>query len=222
MQQDRMITVAADYADALLVVRRVKRTMLLLLALILVAQMAIFALKHWSDLFQVGASPSTTPAVVTAANWPDVFHYVSAVCLYGSVVFGLILLATLTITIHIMLVGRLIGVALVVRAFVLAALLFVLMFPWQTLLVTQDLGRADLVPPGVLYTWRELQERVPPHVAMDGNAALLYWARFLAMPVVAMIILLLVQKRSGKGLRLALGEEEILPPAEEYSVATSR
>lgn len=222
MQQDRMISVAADYADALLVVRRVKRTMLLLLALILIGQIAIFAVAQWTDLLQVGTTPASQPAVVTAANWPDVLHYASAVSLYGAILFNIILLATLAMTIHIMLVGRLIGVAPVVRAFVLAILLLILMFPWQTLLVTQNLGRADLVPPGVLFTWREIQERVQPHAPMNGYAAVLYWARFLAMPIVALIILLLVQKRSGKGLKLALGEEEILPPGEEYTVATSR
>jgi hypothetical protein len=217
-----MISVAADYADALLVARRVKRTMLLLLALILVGQIAIFATAQWSDILRAGATPSTQPGVLSAANWPDVLHYVSSVSLYGAIVFNIVLLATLAMTIHIMLVGRLIGVALVVRAFVLAVLLLILMFPWQTLLVTEGFGRADFVPPGVLYTWREIETRVVPHASLDANTAVLYWARFLAMPIVAMVILLLVQKRSGKGLKLALGEEEILPPTEEYTVATSR
>lgn len=222
MQQDRMISVAADYADALLVARRVKRTMLLLLAMILVAQIAIFCLAQFTNILQVGTAPTSQPGTITAANWPDIFHYVSAVSLIGSVIFGAVLLATLLLTIHIMLVGRLIGVALVVRAFVLAVLLFVIMFPWQTLLFTETLGKSDFVPPGVLYTWREIQTRVVPHAEMDGKTSILFWARFLAMPIAAMIVVLLVQKRSGKGLKLALGEEEILPTSEEYAVASGR
>lgn len=221
MQQDRMVSVAADYADALLVARRVKRTMLLLLALILVFQIAMFALAQWTDLLHVSAAASQ-PAALTTANWPDIFHYLSSASMFGAVLFGIVLLATLGLTIHIMLVGRLIGVALVVRAFVLAVLLLALMFPWQTLLVTQGLGHADFVPPGVLVTWREIQERVLPQPAMNGSAAVLYWARFLGMPVVSMIILLLVQKRSGHGLRLALGEEELLPASQDYAVVTGR
>lgn len=222
MQQDRMVSVAADYADALLVARRVKRTMLLLLALILIAQVAIFCVAKFTDLLHVGATPASQPAAISAANWPDILHYVSAVSLYGAIVFGVVLLATLAMTIHIMLVGRLIGVALVVRAFVLAVLLLILMFPWQTLLVTEGFAKADFVPPGVLYTWREIETRVIPATATDGPAVVLFWARFLAMPVVAMVILLLVQKRSGRGLKLALGEEELLPTSQEYAMAASR
>ncbi len=223
MQQDRMVSVAADYADALLVARRVKRTMLLLLALILVIQVAIFSVARWMDLLQVNAAPTSQPAALGVANWPDIFHYLSAASMFGAVLFGIVLLATLALTIHIMLVGRLIGVALVVRAFVLAVLLLVLMFPWQTLLVTQSLGHSDFVPPGVLYTWREIQERVvAPQPEMNLNTAILFWARFLGMPIVAMVILLLVQKRSGHGLKLALGEEEILPTSEDYAVAAGR
>lgn len=222
MQQDRMVSVAADYADALLVVRRVKRTMLLLLALILVLQIAIFAVAQWTDLLNVESAAVSQPATLAPANWPDVFHYLSAVSMFGSILCGVILVFTLATTIHIMLVGRLIGVALVVRAFVLAVLLLVLMFPWQTLLVTQHLAHGDFVPPGVLFTWREIQERVVPHATMDTKTAIVYWARFLAMPVLAIIILLVVQKRSGRGLRLALGEEEILPTSDEFVVTTGR
>lgn len=242
MNQDRMISVAADYADALLVARRVKRTMLLLLALILVVQIAMFATAQFSDLLPADASSQSlaaTDAVATtmplahatptpsATRWPDTLHYVSTLSLYAAMIAGLVLIAMLALTVHIMLVGRLVGVALVTRAFVLAVLLWLLMFPWQTLLVTHELGRNDIVIPGVLYTWDEIQDRVlplkaPGTPAMSTDAAILYWARFLALPIAALILVLMVQKRSGRGLKLALGEEEILPASDEHTGPASR
>jgi hypothetical protein len=35
----------------------------------------------------------------------------------------------------------------------------------------------------------------------------LKWARFVAFPVVSMVLVLLIQVRSRRGIRLALGEE---------------
>lgn len=226
MVTDRVVAIAADYADALLVFRRAKRTLLLLLILMLLAQIAIFAAAHFMPGVLHGSSSSAAAMPTTSlgdlaaavqhpssvsANWPHILHYATALTLWLSMILGMLLLLTLFATIHVMLVGRLIGVSYVARAFTLAAFVMLLLVPWQSLLVTTDMGKADPVVPGVLYTWREISERVPLASTAPMPDQVLYWARFAVFPLVALILLLLVQVRSGRGLKLALGEEELLP-----------
>lgn len=231
---ERVVAIAADYADALLVVRRAKRLLLLLLLLTLLGQIAIFACVHFGVIKPPAdvaaavnpvASRATTlpladgtvaaigrpidPAAASATSKWNLLTYATIATLTGGVVLGALLSLTLFLTVHIMLVGRLIGVAYVTRAFVLSLFLTLLLFPWQTLLATATIGGRDSVLPGVLYTWGEITSRVP-FTGGDTFQTILYWARFAGWPLVALIILLLVQVRSGKGLKLALGEEEVL------------
>jgi hypothetical protein len=209
MHTDRVVAIAADYADALLVFRRAKRALILLLVLMLLAQMAIFATAHFAPAL-LKPTATTQP---NAANWPHILHYATAVTLWLSMIFAALLVVTLFATIHVMLVGRLIGVSLVARAFTISAFLLLLLMPWQALLVTAGMGEADPVLPGVLYTWREISDRVPLPSTAATPDLVLYWARFAVFPFVALVMLLLVQVRSGRGLKLALGEEELLPPS---------
>ena len=122
----------------------------------------------------------------------------------------------------IMLVGRLVGVTHVTRAFILSVVLLVMLFPWQSVWNYPGAGTLQTEPtamedtptgprfglPGVLYTWPELQHHA--HFHTDPiTAAILGWGRFVGWPVVAIIILLMVQARSSRGLKFALGEAEI-------------
>jgi hypothetical protein len=66
--------------------------------------------------------------------------------------------------------------------------------------------------PGILYTWDELLNRVT--IGTRGressiNVLILHWARFVAWPLVGIILLLLIQVKSNRGMRQALGEEVI-------------
>ncbi|RYG83084.1 hypothetical protein EON77_07065 [bacterium] len=71
------------------------------------------------------------------------------------------------------------------------------------------------MPPGILSTWREVASRVPMTTG-DGFAQALYWARFVAFPVLGLILLLLIQVRSGRGLKYALGEEAVLTDGDDH------
>src|SRR3954453_19606655 len=107
--------------------------------------------------------------------------------------------------IKIRLVGRLIGVARLTSAFVWCVFLALLLFPWQAFLQNTDFT-GDFKLPGVLYTWAEL---IHPVVGAkfshaDLNQAILRWARFVGWPVIALILLLMVQAKSSRGLRAAL------------------
>jgi hypothetical protein len=66
----------------------------------------------------------------------------------------------------------------------------------------------DFYIPGVLYTWDELV-RGAHFPNTDMKVAVLKWARFVGFPVIAILILLAVQVKTGRGARFALGESDV-------------
>jgi hypothetical protein len=157
----------------------------------------------------------------------DVLRYLIPVTDFLGVTLAVVLGIVLLLVVTIMLVGRLIGVSHVTAAFVWCVLLAAMMFPWQAFLLgtyrparlphdvspgEYDRYRHDSDPPfkipGALYTWEELRRDYNfdhDNVAQD----ILKWARFAGFPMLALLLLLMVQAKSSRGLKYALGESEV-------------
>jgi hypothetical protein len=155
----------------------------------------------------------------------DLLRYVIPVTDFLGITLTVVLGVVLLLIVMIMLVGRLIGVSHVTSAFIWCVLLAVMAFPWQAFLLgTYRPSRADDTSPGLsdtrrhadppfkipgaLYTWEELQR---DYSFRDLTAAqsVLKWARFAGFPILAMLLLLMVQAKSSRGLKYALGESEV-------------
>ncbi len=216
------IATAADYADAMMSARRAKNWLFLLLLLALLGQMAIFFLVRYDVValhrpaleVAAGAPATTAPsaAVIADALTPTssagtLIRYFVGLTDFLGIILTAILAVVLLLLVLIMLVGRLIGVAKVTSALIWCVVLGILLFPWQAFLNWQQLSEGFRLP-GVLYTWMELiQPRVLASLPLDQ--AILLWARFVGFPVLAIIILLALQAKSNRGLRLALGESDL-------------
>jgi hypothetical protein len=198
---DRSLATSADYADALLVARRAKKLLFLLILLMLLIQLAFFFVARYTDLVAIPTSPAPT----TQPEGRRIIHYASGITLFLGTILPILLAMTLFLIVHIMLVGRLIGVARVTSALVWSMLLILLMFPWQVFFGATS-SPADFRVPGVLYTWHDLYANAK-FPASNLNLAIVKWARFFVMPLVATILLLAIQIKSNRGLRQALGEE---------------
>jgi len=163
--------------------------------------------------------------------WSPAIQYVIAATDFLGVILSMALSVVLVILIMIMLVGRLVGVSYVTSALCWSILLIVMLFPWQSLLnsharvaansvsSTQEGTTAEQAPdlrvPGVLYTYPEFERDYDFSSSGPWQYLWLKWARFVAFPVVALIILLRIQGRSRRGLRFALGEAEMVVAKEE-------
>ena len=223
------IATAADYADAMMAARRAKNWLFLFLLLILLGQLAMFfALRHNPGWMGSGASTvtsaTTEPALPATPpgnfNVAKLMEYLVAITGFAGIVLAVVLAAVQLLIVTIMLVGRLIGVSRVTSAFIWGLLLIVLLFPWQSLLLS-PISATDHSPnatntefklPGVLYTWGEITH---PTLGATFNAtelsinlAYLRWARFVIWPAIAVLLLLVIQSKSSRGLRMALGEVE--------------
>lgn len=225
---DRELATAADYADAMLTARRAKQALVLVLLLMLLGQLGLFFATRYSQnllphLDNVAASAAASqPVKVDAGGMPtvtnpraqQVIEYTTSLCLFLGIVFSVLLSLVLLLIVNIMLVGRLIGVGRVASAYLWCLLLMLLLFPWQAFLndvhLTSDLATFKI--PGVFYTWNELSSPTAgAHFPTDDLAtAALKWTRYVVAPVVAILILLVVQIKSNRGIRQALGEDTLL------------
>jgi hypothetical protein len=222
------IATAADYADAMQTARRAKNVVLLLLLLALLAQLTLFLLVRFGQVRlepappgaivatpvpadEATAPPATLPAA--APRTPDLVRYLVGFTGFAGLALSLLLIVVVLLILMIMLVGRLIGVNRVTSAFIWAAVLLILLFPWQAFLNWHQLAEVMRIP-GVLFTYQELSEpRVTDHTLPWQNQVLL-WSRYIVFPVIAMIILLAVQVKTSRGMKLALGEVEPEAPAD--------
>jgi len=226
------LAVAADYADAMLVARRAKSVLFLLLSIILLAQMGIFFAARYAH--SLPFRPSETTPTSTGLRSVLFFEWFTDVANFAGVVLPIVLAVVLVLIVTIMLVGRLVGVSHVTSAFCWSIVLALLLFPWQSLLNSRVLQAAsevytgktptthpaeatpvpDIRPPGALYTWPELVRDYDFPNDLN-SASVMKWIRFVGYPFVMLVILFMVQARSSRGLRFALGEAElhVEPPA---------
>ncbi|MGH7213402.1 MAG: hypothetical protein ACREIT_01275 [Tepidisphaeraceae bacterium] len=220
------ISTAADYADAMMTARRAKNWLFLILLLMLLGQLTLFFVARYTDIVVDSNAPVTTAPV-----WPESdvvqssvgrnrLHYALSLTSFLGATVPVVLTVVLLLIVTIMLVGRLVGVAKVTSAFIWCVVLVVFLFPWQSFLdnvyLTPD--RAEFKVPGALYTWAELSHptlgaKFSLNVVGDSSnslpRAILKWARFVAFPVAALLILLAIQVKSNRGLKQALGESPV-------------
>ena len=216
MTPDRAIETAADYADALMTSRRAKNALVLILILILLVQLALFFLIR----FDVIKPPTLIDSAGTAAaatqpaprdTW-TMMHYVVGLTAFLGVALSVVLSFVIMLILNIMLVGRLVGAGRLTSAYIWSIVAVFFFFPWQAFLnhvgLTPD--EATFKIPGVLYTWYEV---VDPEVGAKfptdrTEVALLKWFRYVVAPVVAVLLLLVIQIKSNRGLKQALGEAD--------------
>jgi hypothetical protein len=208
------IATAADYADALLSARRAKNVLFWLLLAMLLLQLGIFLLAKYTDLVlpAVVSNATTHPASTSRTLLSLFLQYLTGIIDFLGLAFSIVFSLTLLLILQILIMGRLLGVSHLTTAYVTSLLLAVLLFPWQAFLNFSDLAGANFRLPGVLYTWAELV-RESHFEQLTGPAALLKWWRFVGFPLVAIALLLVIQSRSRRGLRRALGEIDTTPSA---------
>ena len=213
------IATAADYADAMMAARRAKNWLFLFLLLIVLGQLGMFfAIRHNPALIgSAGTPPTTQPGGFQVAK---LMEYFVAITGFAGIILAMVLAAVQLLIVTIMLVGRLIGVSRVTSAFIWGLLLIVLLFPWQSLLLSpvsaaansQGMTDTEFKLPGVLYTWGEITHPTLGATFnpadLTANLAYLRWARFVIWPSIAVLLLLVIQSKSSRGLRMALGEVE--------------
>jgi len=205
---DTSLATSADYADALIVARSAKKWIFLILMLMLLLQIGVFFVARYTTIIPTAATtaattaPATQPVITRASG----LSYLTAAATFFGTVLPILLALVLLLIVNVMLVGRLIGLSRVTSAFIWCLLLALLLFPWQAFFGGSNTDPTDFRLPGLIYTWDELVHHAKFPTEGNVQLAMLKWARFLVFPVLALILLMIVQIKSNRGLRQALGE----------------
>jgi len=227
---------ARDYEDAMMVARRAKNWLFLLILLMLMAQIGIFFAARLTSYMLpepvkaaapvIDLQPAVPPAALATTAPADSsakdqaaranllregLWYVTAGIHFLGVIFGLLLIMCLLLIVNIMVIRRDIGLTKVTSAWIWCVLLVLLLIPWQSFMSGTFLNNFRL--PGVLYSWSDLTDPIEGAkfgqlTPLDFGPTILRWARFVIWPSVAIILLLMVQAKSSRGIRAALGETE--------------
>ena len=203
-----MGTLPAEYSRAIRAVRTAKFFFWSLMAIAIVAQLVIFGLVAWGGALdplyktaEAVSQPATSSAAVEKAEQlRATFQWVLAVTEFAAMVFGVLLLSSLGLAVQITLAGRLGGVEALVSAFFWAVLLLVFLVPWQYAFASSPFS-------GALFDYNDLYGFTREVKASWGATnvpwlkLIAYHGRFLAYPIVAVLIWLLVDLKFRRGCR---------------------
>ncbi len=206
-----MGTLPSEYSAAIRSVRRAKNLFWLLTALAIVAQLVVFGLVAWGGtvdalygpaeaVSQPATEPADDEALDRAESWRTNFQGVLAGSQFLAMVVGLLLAMSLLLSVQVALAGRLGGVAPLLSAFFWSLVLVAFLIPWQ-------LAFARSPMPGALFDYNELYTRTLEVKASWGATdvsiltLIFYHARFLAYPILVVLIWLLVDLKFRSGCR---------------------
>ena len=136
----------------------------------------------------------------SATVWQAMFHWVLPGTKFLGFVAALLTVVTLMFAVKLALVGRLGGIAGFMSAFFWSLILLVLVAPWQQIL-------SGAVASGALYNLGELTRQVrlvnESWGASDASLmdSMLYYARFIAYPVLALLVWALVMLKFARGFK---------------------
>jgi len=209
---------ASGCAVAFSSVKAAKNVFMILVALAIAGQLAGFAAVHWGgvlDEIHAAPSPSTQPAtdqiakahaVGSATLWKELLHWAMPAMKFLAVASMLLAVLTLMFAVKLAIVGRLGGIAGLMGAFFWSILLLAIVTPWQQVLGGEFAS-------GALHNLTELTDAVsrvkPEWGATDVELfnQVLYYARFVAYPIVGLLVWLVVMLKFAGGYK-----ESILSP----------
>ena len=200
-----------EYLDAFKVVRLAKNVLMVIILLSILVQLGGVILVEFVGLPSAPATSANEAAAgVPAASGPTqttdpsplrttVFWLLPATK-FTALAACLLLVLTLMFSVKLSLVGRLGGIAGFVRAFFLSLILLAMLVPWQQIV------KATFAC-GALFNLDQLEE-ARRKLQDNTLAQILHYARFIAYPLLAMLVLAAVQITFSKGCR-----KMSIPPA---------
>ncbi len=221
----------AEYADAFRTTRLAKNVFAWIVFAAILVQIAGFVLVHFVGVLDASAgedpgevSLAARPAAETEAEgaepeapadsvegvalWYNILLWGFPAAKFFGLVTAILLALALMFAVKIALQGGFAGVAALVSAFFWSLILVAMITPWQQVFNTT-------VVTGALYNYGELKLHASALKESwgGGKAAgtmewIVYYARFLAYPIVALLVWLVVMVRFGGGCRRALQATE--------------
>ncbi len=199
MPQDNPTT-PMQFCDALRYLGRISNWLALLLLLCLLVQIVAFVLVDFVGV--LGAADDTAVGQADAETWSEALVFATAATKFLAVVCGLLLMLTVMFGVKVSLVGQVGETRGFLGAFFWSLVLLAMLVPWQQILYTS-------LASGATFNLSQLREGAELARAKLGASEetvtiwrqIHYFARFLAYPIVAMFMVLLVAMKFKRGFR---------------------
>ena len=194
---------SAEYADAFRSVRAGKNLFLWVVGAIILIQLAAFVLVEFVKVLE----PLNQPG-----PWRRTLMWVLPATRFLGPAAGMMLILMLLFAVKLSLIGRLGGAAGLIGALLWSVILLAALAPWKRMF-------GGTLACGALYNLSDLDgwiARVRPAAGSKAPGALtwiLYYARFIGYPVVALAVWVLVQAKFAGGYK-----KMNIPPVVEASV----
>ena len=203
-------------------VRTAKNCFMLLIALVILLQLAGFALVNWvgvlDELHIAQAQepePTAQPATVQAQTladpgdstiWQEILNWSLPAAKFVAFVSALLIVLTLMFAVKLAVADRLDGVAGLMSAFFWSLILLAAVTPWQQVLggpfasgATYNLGELTAAVAKIKPGWGAQNVQLLDQV--------IYYARFVAFPVATLLVWLVVMLKFAKGYK-----DSVRPP----------
>lgn len=155
---------------------------------------------------EAAAKPAANPAApaeaqarktppTKAEKWHDVLRWSLPAAKFLAMVCGMLLALTLLFAVGLSLIGKLGGMAGMISGFFWSLILFVMVVPWQQVLVKSELACGALYNLGDLLAARQTWAPDP-----HWRPQTLYYGRFVVYPGVALLIWLIVHVKFTRGV----------------------
>jgi len=192
MTQVRFETYISTYADAFRSVRAAKNIFWVLLVVAVLAQVASFVLVDFVTV--LGVPPGDDAA---ASAWREVLDWALQATQFLAMVLCCLLVLTLLFGVKLSLIGRLGSTAGFLSAFFWSLLLLAALVPWQSAFTGRFACGALFTLPELLGEMAKMAPEKEPGWLDKG----LYYARFLAYPVIALLLSVATLAKSARGMR---------------------
>jgi len=198
---------SSDYVEAFASVKAAKNVFWWLIAVAIIVQLAAFVLVDFAGVLDgkyatpTATAPATAPAD-SAQWWFSGLCWILPMSKFIGLVSALLLALTLMFAVKLSLLGRLGGAAGLTSAFFWSLILLAVVTPWQ------QMFRFSLAC-GALYNLSELIDYAKDVKSSWGAESItklswiLYYARFLLYPLIALILWLVV------GIKFACGYRKL-------------
>ena len=186
-----------EYEDAFRPVKRGKNLYMLLVAVAILVQLGAFVLAEFTEMLgPVGAAPKDQ----TAETLRVVLVWAMPIAKFVAPVACGVAILLLLFAVKLSLIGRLGGIGGLVGALLWAVLLLVLVTPWQQVLRGSMATGALCNLPDLLRGVSEMKNPAAGK-APEIMDQVLYYGRFIAYPVVALLVWGIVQCKFARGYK---------------------
>lgn len=191
----------SQYAEAFASIKRARNVLGFLIAVAIVVQIASFVVVYFGgviDATQVLPDAQQAETSSSAQTWLQLLRFTMSGTMFLAPILGALLMLTYMFAVKLVLIGRLDGLGALLSTFYWSLFLLALLTPWQRIFnSTFTCGMAADLEELIRWTSYNKRSWLGRNPPLWGQIA--YFARFLAYPILVMMVWTVTQLKFARG-----------------------